>query len=80
MSVTKSQHAVRALDWLFARPIFEASDLAKTSGIPQGAAGRILRQLRESGMLKELRSRSGRKPGILAFAELVSIADGRSSA
>lgn len=79
VSVTKSQHAVRALDWLFARPIFEASDLAKTSGIPQGAAGRILRQLRESGMLKELRSRSGRKAAILAFAELVSIADGRSS-
>lgn len=74
---TRSQHAVRALDWLFTRPVFQASELARTSGIPSGTANRILREVREVGMLKEIRAASGRRPAILAFSELLNITEGR---
>jgi DNA-binding IclR family transcriptional regulator len=68
---------VRALDWLFTRPVFQASELARTSDIPPGTANRILREVREAGLLKELREASGRRPAILAFSELPNIAERR---
>jgi len=74
---TSSQYAVKALDWFFRRPVFRASDLAKTSGIPGGTANRILRIVREAGMLTEIRAASGRRPAFLAFLELLDIAEGR---
>lgn len=77
-TLTRSQHAVRALDWLFARPVFQASELGKTSNIPAGTANRILREVRTAGMLKEIRPASGRRPAILAFSELLNIAEGRA--
>ena len=76
--LTRSQYAVRALDWFFERPMFRASDLAKTSGIPEGTANRILREVREAGMLTEVRAASGRRPAILAFSALLNIAEGRA--
>ncbi len=76
--LTHSQFAVRALDWFFERPVFRASDLAKTSGIPVPTASRILREVRQAGMLREIRAASGRRPAILAFAELLNIAEGRA--
>lgn len=75
--LTRSQYAVRALDWFFERTVFRASDLASTSGIPQGTASRILREVRKTGMLKEVRPASGRRAAILAFPELLNIAEGR---
>jgi Fic family protein len=75
--LTRSQYAVRALDWLFERPIFKASDFSKQSGIPTGTAQRIIREVREHGMLREIRPSSGRRPAILAFSDLLSIAEGR---
>jgi Fic family protein len=75
--VTHSQYGVRALDWMFARPIFKASDFAETADIPRPTANRILRVVREQGLLAELQPASGRRAGILAFSELLNIAEGR---
>lgn len=74
---TRSQHAVRALDWLFCRPIFKTSDFVSTSGIPEPTAKRILREVRDAGMLTEIRPSSGRRAAVLAFPELLNIAEGR---
>lgn len=74
---THSQYAVRALDWIFARPIFKSSDFVETAGIPRPTANRILRVLRDRGMLSELQPAAGRRAAILAFGELLNAAEGR---
>ncbi len=77
--VTHSQYAVRALDWMFLRPIFQTSDFVQSVGIPAPTATRILRVVRDHGMLHELRPASGRRPAVFAFPELINIADGRNA-
>jgi Fic family protein len=76
--VTRSQYGVRALDWMFARPIFKTSDFVETADIPRPTANRILRLVRDNGLLTDLQAASGRRAAILAFAELLNIAEGRS--
>ena len=75
--LTRSQYAVRALDWFFERPVFRATDLARTSDIPPSTAQRILREVREAGLLAEVVPASGRRPAILALTSLLNIAEGR---
>jgi cell filamentation protein, protein adenylyltransferase len=76
---TRSQHAIAALDWVFSRPIFSASDFVSNAGIPRAAAKRILSVAREAERLRELRPSSGRRPAILAFPGLLNIAEGRAA-
>jgi Fic family protein len=75
---TRSQYAVRALDWFFSQPIFNTSDFVASAGIPRGTANRIVRTVREAGLLRELRPGRGRRAAVLAFPELLNIAEGRS--
>jgi Fic family protein len=77
--VTRSQYAVRALDWMFVRPIFKTSDFAASVDIPAPTAARILRVVRDEGMLQEIRPSAGRRAAVLAFGELLDIADGRNA-
>lgn len=74
--ITHSQYAVRALDWFIARPIFRSSDFVATAGIPKPTANRILRVVRDEGLLREMRPSSGRRAAILCFPELLNIAEG----
>ncbi|MEP2236276.1 MAG: Fic/DOC family N-terminal domain-containing protein [Alteripontixanthobacter sp.] len=71
-----SQYGVRALDWMFMRPIFQPPHFIEDAEIPAPTARRIVRVLRENGMLRELRPASGRRAAILAFSELLNIAEG----
>jgi Fic family protein len=75
---THSQYSVRALDWMFQRPIFRASDFGVSAGIPGPTAARILRISRDNHLVRELRSASGRRSAILCFPELLNIAEGRT--
>jgi Fic family protein len=77
---THSHHAIRALDFLFKTPIFNASHFIDESKIPPPTARRILSILSEdeTGLLKTLRESSGRRPAIYAFVELLSITEGRA--
>ena len=74
---THSQHAIRALDFIFDRPIFRSSDFVARSGMPQGAAKRIIRVLQDNGLLRVIRKASGRRPAVLAFPDLMNIAEGK---
>lgn len=78
-NVTRSRYAVRALDWFFGRPIFKTSDFVATAGIPRSTAIRILRVVRDEGLLRELRHPGGRRAAVLAFPELLNIAEGRAA-
>lgn len=77
VDVTHSQYGVRALDWFFNRPIFRTSDFVATAGIPRPTANRILRVVRDEMLLREIRPASGRRAAVLAFPELLNIAEGR---
>jgi Fic family protein len=77
--VTHSQYAVRALDWMFARPIIKTSDFVETAEIPRPTANRILKVVRDEGLLQELRPASGRRAAVLTFSELLNIAEGRDA-
>jgi len=75
--MTRSQYAIRALDWIFERPVFSSSWFIQFAGIPEATARRFLGVLREGGILTEIRPARGRRPAILAFPDLLSIAEGR---
>jgi len=74
---TRSTHSIRALDFIFNRPIFNAADFIAQAGIPESTAKRFLKALREKKVLKTLREASGRRPAVLAFAELLNAVEGR---
>lgn len=75
--LTHSQYAIRALDWIFNRPIFRSSDFVASGGVPEPTAKRMLRALRDAGVLRALVEASGRRAATLCFPELLNIAEGR---
>lgn len=77
VEVTHSQYAVRALDWIFQRPIFQTPDFIQAAQIPGPTARTIVRALRDHGMLHEVVRASGRAPATYMFRELLNIAEGR---
>ena len=77
VKITHSQHSVRATDFLFEMPIFNAPDFMAKSEIPKATAMRILSLLRNEGLLGTLREGKGGRSGIFAFRQLLNIAEGR---
>ena len=75
--MTRSQYAIRALDWMFQRPIFQATDFSVAAGIPRPSAQRILGVLREGEILRAIVPGRGRRAAVLAFPELLNIAEGQ---
>ena len=76
--ITHSQYTVQLLDALFARPIFQTSDIVQITGLPKQTVMPWIRQLKDDGVLVTLREASGRRPGRMAFRELLNVAEGRS--
>ena len=76
VDITHSQHAIRAVDFLFQYPIFAAPHFTQYSDIPRPSAARILTVLRSENLLQALQEGKGRRPGIFAFRELINIAEG----
>ena len=72
---TRSQYAVRALDYFFQRPVFRTSDFYRRSGVPKPTAMRFLRLLRDRDMLGELVPSKGRRPAVLWFPELMELVE-----
>ena len=79
VEITHSQYAVRALDWIFQRPIFQTPDFIASAQIPPATARKIVRDLRANGLLSELVPASGRAPATFVFSELLNIAEGRKA-
>lgn len=74
--LTHSQYAIHALDWIFERPIFKSSDFIRAASIPRPTAQRILNVLKNESILKTLEESSGRKAAVLAYPDLLNIAEG----
>ncbi len=75
--MTRSQYAIRALDWIFERPTFRSSDFVASAAIPAPTARRFLWVLRREGVLKEVLAGGGRRAAVLAFPALLNLAEGR---
>lgn len=75
---THSEHAHRAVDFLFANPIFASSHFVQASQIPRPTALRFLRVLRDEGILSTVLDGLGPKPAVFAFWDLLDIAEGTS--
>ena len=75
-SETRSQYAVRALDWIFSRPVFASSDFVANAQIPAPTANRILRVIRAGGLIEEARPASGQRPALFRFVALLDIVEG----
>lgn len=76
-AATHSQHSARAVEFLFSRPVFTSGQFVAATGIPTPTAHKIIRTLRDGGLLATVRESSGRRPAILAFPALLNIAEGR---
>ncbi|MFO0745363.1 MAG: Fic/DOC family N-terminal domain-containing protein [Myxococcota bacterium] len=76
-ATTRSQFGIKALDWIFSRPIFKATDFFESADIPSSTAKRLLTVLRNDGVLRLMVEGRGRRPAVLAFTELMNIAEGR---
>lgn len=75
--VTRSQHAITILDALFRHPIFQSADFVARTSIPKQTAAPFLKALRDADILKVVREASGRRAAVLAFAELLNLAEGK---
>ncbi len=77
IEVTRSQFAMRALDRFFVKPVFTVPEFIEAVNIPPQTARRIVRQVREGGLLSVIRDGGGQRPMVLAFTELLNIAEER---
>lgn len=79
--ITRSQYSVYLLDALFSKPIFKTTDLiqrfSQEYGIHEKTTPGLLRQLKEAGVLMELKAGSGRRAAVLCFPELLNLAERR---
>lgn len=78
IGLTRSQYAIPVLDYMFGRPVFRVSEVWE--GIDPKPSSQVIsvmvRALRDTGILKIIIEGSGRRPQILAFAELVNLCEG----
>jgi Fic family protein len=79
VEMTHSQYAIHALDWIFGRPIFKASDFVANRAIPDPTARRILAVLRQEEVLTVVSEGRGRRAAVLAFPSLLNIAEGQAA-
>jgi hypothetical protein len=77
IDLTHSQYAVPLLDCLFGQPVFTSTLLDDHPGMPsKPMVANMLGRLKKAGILKVMREGSGRRPQILALAELINICEG----
>ena len=77
VSMTRSQYAIRALDWIFARPIFKSSDFVAAAGIPRPTARRLLDVLHKGGILRVVLPASVRRAAVFVYPALLNVAEGK---
>ena len=78
MQATHSKFAVPLLDSFFERPMLTAREIETRPGMPsKQMIMTLLAKLRQAGILRVVREQSGRRAGILAFAELINLCEGR---
>ena len=65
--LTHSRYAIRAVDYLFNRPIFQSTEFIRASEIPEPTARRILNLLINAEILEVVFAGRGRRANIYVF-------------
>lgn len=78
-ATTRSPYAVRALDWMFARPVFDSADFVNNSGIPSPTARRLLQVFRDQQIVSTIVASRGRRGAVLALLDLIARVEGRGA-
>jgi len=76
-SETHSQYAIQLLDFIFSKPMFQTSDFVQKTNIHKATAMTLIRTLKNCNVLVTAREGSGRMPAVMAFPELLNIAEGK---
>lgn len=71
--VLNSQFHDKALDYVFANPVFRNDRFVDRSGIPQHSARQLSRRLYEAGILRTVEPSSGRRAALYAFDPLLEL-------
>jgi len=74
-----SKHAMKALDFLFERPIFKSTAFTQEAGIPVSSGKRILNALQKKGIVRALKPQKGSSPAVFAFSDLLNVAEGNDA-
>jgi len=77
LDATRSAYAIRALDWIFGKPIFKSSDFVANAKIPVPTAKRILNVFSEADILHTSIEGKGRRASVFVFTKLLEIVEGR---
>jgi len=77
IELTRSQYATYALDRIFEQPIFRSTHFVAQPKIPAPSARRILKVLIEAGIIQTIKEGRGSRPALLAFGDLLNVAEGR---
>ena len=63
---------------MFEKPVFRGSDVAKNSTMPSAPmVTNLLNSLKANGILHTVREGAGRRPQVLALAELINLCEGK---
>jgi Fic family protein len=74
-AITRSQYAIQAIDAIFKKPVFTASDFASRSRIPLATAKRIVESLRKEKLLSTIQEGKGRRSARIVFEPLLRVVD-----
>lgn len=69
----KSRYGMRLLDTIFDRPVFSTALFVEQSGIPRPSAIKLLKKLKDSKVLVQVRESRGQIPEMIAFPALIDI-------
>jgi hypothetical protein len=79
IDLTHSQFAIKTPDFLFVCPIFQTFAFVHEADIPVHTAKKMIKKLHDSGMFKVLRQAKGRESAVMAFRDLLNIAEGHEA-
>lgn len=77
--LTGSRFAPATVDFIFDHPVFSSATFSEVSGVPFESANRILRLIRDAGIVTAVREGAGRRAAVYAFLELILVAEGRDA-
>jgi len=72
-NITRSPSSIKAIDAIVSQPIFSSTYFSGRSEISRESATRMLRELRDNGILDIYKEGSGRRPTVYIFSKLLYI-------
>lgn len=73
---TGSKHVDKIVESMFAAAIFPANVFSDIEGMSNKTGQRMIKVLKEMGIIREMVPHSGQRPAIVAFTELLEITEG----